>query len=484
MHIPISRTSKQSISDQIAQTIMERIGSGMYKEGEPLHSVRQLAKEIGVSVVTVIKAYRILEQKGFTVTQHGKGTFITTSNQAGPSNATPDYAWQAEVVDYSGRSMFGQHTKRSGVAKYPFHAATLSEELLPMNALRQATERASHDPRSFAGYSSPLGDEDLRETLSSYFQSNGSDVRASEIMITTGCQQGIDLVARTFIGAGDVVLVESPTYPAALDSFRSRGARIVPIPSDHQGIRMDLLTRLFDEQAPKVVYVVPTGQNPTGSIMDMETRRRLLDLAESFHCLIVEDDPWSEIHYERQIPPSMYRLDQNGHVIFLKGFSKTLAPGLRLGCLAAKGDIYSRLAGVKAIADLSTPLFNQRSFLHLLRGISLPDYYDSVRIHMTRKRESVQRLLQKYAAGSVQWVAPQAGPNFWLQTTIDTDALVIEAERERISFLPGSNCFIDLSGSRYLRIGFGAIPSEKLEEGIAELCKLINNQEKTKETQR
>lgn len=483
MYFPISRTGKQSISSQIAQTMMERIGSGMYKEEEPLPSVRHLAKEIGVSVVTVIKAYRILEQKGFTVTQHGKGTFITRPSQRQQPTAAPVFEWQAAVHDYSGRSMFGQHQARSVVAEFPFHAATLSEEQLPLNALRRATERAAHDPRSFVGYSSPLGDEDLREAVSSYLQAVGGGVHASELMITTGCQQGIDLVARTFIGAGDVVLIESPTYPAALDSFRSRGARIVQIPCDQQGIRMDLLTRLFDEQAPKLMYLIPTGQNPTGRMMDLATRRSILDLAESFHCLIVEDDPWSEIYYERQVPPSIYSMDQKGHVIFLKGFSKTLAPGLRLGCLAAKGSVFSRLASVKAIADLSTPLFNQRSFLHLLQGISLADYYDSIRLQMTKKREIVQQLLQKHAPTSVKWEAPQAGPNFWLQTAGNTDALFIEAKRQGISFLPGSSCFVDLSGSHFLRVGFGATPLAKLETGIEALGELIANQAKAKDSE-
>ncbi|WP_242774863.1 PLP-dependent aminotransferase family protein [Brevibacillus parabrevis] len=479
MHISLDKTGKESLTVQIAQAVIERISSVIYEAGELLPSVRKLAKEIGVSVLTVIRAYKIVEEKGYAVTLHGKGTYVRRLEKAAPPAASHDYEWQESYYDYVGRSIFGQQTPRGSRLLFPFHSATLSkEEHLPFEALQKATALAARDPHTFAEYSSPLGDLPLREHLAHAFQQRGIRVTESELMVTTGCQQGIDLVARTFAGPGDIVMVESPTYPAALDAFRSRGATILPIPCDSSGIRIDLLTRMFDQRPPKLIYVIPTGQNPTGKIMSEQTRRSLLALAESFHCLIVEDDPWSELHYTANIPPSICSMDQNGHVIYLKGYSKVIAPGLRIGCLVARGSVFLRLANVKAIADLATPLFNQRSFYHLLQTVSDERYFESVRAKMKRKKERVDKLLRQHGGASLTWEAPQAGPNFWLQTSANTEALSLLAKPHGLSFLPGAACFTDLSGGGHIRIGFGSVPDDKLEEGIALLCRLIEKQRK------
>jgi DNA-binding transcriptional MocR family regulator len=261
-----------------------------------------------------------------------------------------------------------------------------------------------------------------------------------------------------------------------LDAFRSRGVTLIPIPTDHTGMRLDILQQLCDIHPPKMIYTLPTGQNPTGSVMSIHKRQTLLEIAQSYNTLIVEDDPWEELYFEDLPPRSLFSLDRSGHVIYMKGFSKTIAPGLRLSVIAARGSVYQRLLHAKAVTDLSTPLFNQRILLHLLEQ-NMNEHYYKVRGQLKKRRDEIHQLLKRHAPSVWTWTLPTAGPFFWLTSTVgvNTDALFVKAESQGVLFFPGSFFYSGNSESSSLRIGFATLPESQIHEAILTLCQLLHN---------
>lgn len=483
MNILLDRTSRVSLSEQIQLALADRIRSGLYQAGDRLPSVRKLSREVGVSLMTAVLAYEKLEATGYAQRHHGKGTFVTIPSSEKDeilkeTTPKPSYDWQLAIPDYAGRSMF-RHigaVNRQDV-KYPLHRIKLhTEELLPIQHLQRALQHASSDLSSIGDYAPAAGDEALRSTLASFLQDKGCALTASDLLITTGSQQAIDLVARTFLGPGDLVAVESPTFPGALDAFRSRGATLISIPSDHTGMRLDMLQQLCDMHPPKMIYTLPTGQNPTGSVLSIQKRLTLLEIAQSYNTLIVEDDPWQELYFEDVPPRSLFSMDRTGHVIYLHGFSKSISPGLRLSAIAARGSVYQRLLHAKAVTDLCTPLYNQRILLHLLEQ-NMNEHFHKVRGQLKKRRDKVHQLLKRHASSDWIWTPPAAGPFFWLTSTagVNTDALFAAAELQGVLFFPGSFFYSGSPERNSLRIGFAALPEAQIQEAILTLCQLLQN---------
>lgn len=433
--------------------------------------------------MTSVLAYEKLEATGYAQRHHGKGTFVRIPSSEKdeilpPINQKPSYDWQLTLPDYLGRSMF-RHigaVNRQDV-KYPLHRIKLhTEELLPLQHLQRAIQRASSDRSSICDYAPAAGDEALRKTLTSYFRQKNFALTASELLITTGTQQAIDLVARTFLGPGDIVAVESPTFPGALDAFRSRGATLISIPTDHTGMRLDILQQLCDVRPPKLIYTLPTGQNPTGSVMSIQKRLTLLEIAQNYNSLILEDDPWEELYFKDVPPRSLFSMDRTGHVIYVQGFSKSVAPGLRLSVIAARGFVYQRLLHAKAVTDLCTPLFNQRVLLHLLNQ-DMNEHFKKTREKLRNIRNKIHQLLKRHALTGWTWTPPVAGPFFWITSTVgvNTDALFVEAERKGVLYFPGSHFYSESPERNSLRIGFATLPEAQIQEAILTLCQLLQN---------
>lgn len=266
-------------------------------------------------------------------------------------------------------------------------------------------------PELMATYGNFQGDAELREVMCRHLHSRGVEVQASDVMITSGTQQGIDLVARTFVGPGDTVYLEGPSYTGAIDVFAGRGAEMIFVPMDSEGMRIDVLTRLCDKRPPKVIYTNPTFQNPSGVTMSIARRQRLLELARSYRCLIVEDDPFSDLYFHKPPPPPIKSMDEEGHVVYMKSFSKVIAPGCRIACVAAGGNILSRLIAAKSASDLGSPLLNQRAVLPFISR-RYDAYAKQLRTLLRGRMEAAVKLLKRYAPpGSyLERAGRQAGP--------------------------------------------------------------------------
>ncbi|OYD06187.1 PLP-dependent aminotransferase family protein [Paludifilum halophilum] len=474
MNIELNRGSRIPLARQIKQAIADRILSGYFKKGARLPSVRKLAQSLRVSPVTVIHALDLLETKGLVKRIHGKGTFVYEDENESETEQTEEPT-PFPVSDYLHRSQHWYFHQRE--SEINFSLCAVHPELLPASDLAQSIRQlAMKDPEVLVQYGEIQGDLELRRTMAKNLAREHLALSPQEVLVTNGAQQGIDLVARSFIGPGDLVVTEEPTYTAAIDAFRSRGANLLTVPMDEEGIRIDKLTALLDTYKPKLIYTIPSFQNPTGNVMSAKRRRELFDLARHTNCLILEDDPWSEIFFDKAPPPPIKSLDQSGHVIYLKGISKMLSPGCRVGFLTASGTVLHRLVAAKTHADLGNPLLNQKVILPLLQPENLSSLLKQLRTVLKKRRDTALRLLRHYAPPQIQWTIPQGGLNLWisLPERIRANSLLQEAEKRRISFLPGSSCYPGDPEWNHLRISFSYVDEGQLKEGIQKLCSILS----------
>ncbi|WP_342495879.1 PLP-dependent aminotransferase family protein [Bacillus sp. FSL K6-0994] len=487
MHIDIHRHSDTSLSNQIYFSIIDHIQSGLLQQGEKLPTVRDLAKQLNVSLVTAAKAYTRLKDDGYLTTVQGKGTFVDEQQEQAetPVPSSTSFDWQLSIPDYLPRSQFAQY-------HYVEEAINLSSSmidpgLLPNRYLEKEMQHVlARHPQIMSKYGEIQGDLQLRQVIQSFLEKLDVPSTPENILVTSGSQQGLDLVARTFIGPDDVVVMEAPTYPGAIDVFMGRGARIITVPVDHEGMNMKQLQSICDKYKPKLIYTIPTFHSPTGASMSMKRRKQLLLLAQSIDCLIVEDDPYRELYFEKKPPAPIKSLDHDGHVIYLRGLSKTLAPGCRIGIITASGSIFNRLLAAKANNDLGSPLLTQKAILPFLTSKKMIDHTKKLRTALKVRRDLMMDVLTKHAPKDVTWQIPQGGLNLWLSfpSWVDTRALLHEARKQQITFLPGSVCYPGEPKQNYIRLSFSYVNEKALAEGVEKLCGIFQQALSTPQNQK
>ncbi|WP_151735873.1 PLP-dependent aminotransferase family protein ['Paenibacillus yunnanensis' Narsing Rao et al. 2020] len=474
MHIDLLRGTEVSLPQQISGTLAQRITSGLLSPGTRLPSVRTLAASLAVSQMTVSKAYAELEKRGHIVCSQGKGCFVAEEVKQ-PAEGMA--SWQDGYDDYLPRAQLWRNFDSLKV-QYPFHLASIHHELLPLADIgRIMAKLVTEHPELMGTYGNFQGDLELREVMRAHLLDRGIPLHSSELMITSGTQQGIDLVARTFVGPGDTVYMESPSYTGAIDVFAGRGAEIIAVPTDSEGMRVDVLTRMCDRRKPKLIYTLPTFQNPSGVTLSMARRQRLLELARSYRCLIVEDDPFSDLYFRQAPPLPIKALDREGHVVYMKSFSKVIAPGCRIACVAASGDILSRLIAAKSASDLGSPLLTQRAVLPFIAR-RYDAYAAKLRISLRERMEKAAQLLKQYAPPGVEWAPPEGGLNLWLKlpAAINIRELHGLAEREGVSFLPGEVCQAGDQASPYIRLCYSQMPEAEMVQGLTQFLQLLARQ--------
>jgi len=271
------------------------------------------------------------------------------------------------------------------------------------------------------------------------------------------------------------VYVEGPTYSGAIDVFAARGARIITVPVDHEGMRIDILSRLSDVNPPKLIYTVPTFHNPTGTVMSASRRARLLELARSYNALILEDDAFSDAWFRTEPPRAIKSLDRNGHVILAKGFSKILSPGCRVSALVASGSILGRLIAAKTIADLGSPTLNQRAILPVLQTGLFQRHLKRLRSALKSRRDLVLELLKRHAPRGVTWTEPEGGFNLWVTMPEGTSAtdLYALAQRAGVAILPGIACYANEPEHHRFRLSYSLMAEDELREAVVILCDVL-----------
>ncbi|NLE74045.1 MAG: PLP-dependent aminotransferase family protein [Actinobacteria bacterium] len=310
-----------------------------------------------------------------------------------------------------------------------------------------------------------------------------TQIDPQRVIITTGGQQAIDLVAKAFLDPGDVVLAESPAYPGALTTFLSYQADVVHVPMDEDGIIPEGVEETLDRLAvhgrrPKFLYVVPNFSNPSGVSLSLERRRRLVDLAAERDLLLVEDNPYGLLRFEGGIPPTLLSLDRAGSVVYVGSFSKIISPGIRTGYVVAPTAVYQKLVLGKQAADLCSSTLNQLFVHEFVASGMWKDYISRLRSLYVSRRDTLLRALKKEFPEGAEWTHPQGGFFVWatLPGGIHTGDLLVKAIDENVAFVRGDAFFVDGQGTASMRLSFSYMKEELIEEGVKRLGRVIRDQ--------
>ena len=332
-------------------------------------------------------------------------------------------------------------------------------------------------------YGPTEGMDELKACIVRVMAEEGMDVGEDELLVTTGGQQVIDLVCKTLIDPGDVIVAEGPTYPGAVPTFGAYEADVVQIEMDADGMRIDLLEETLQRlqregRTPKFIYTVPTFQNPAGVTMGLERRHRLVRLAAERELLILEDNPYGLLRYEGDPLPPLYALDGGEYVVYLGTFSKILSPGLRLGWTAAPRPVLEKLNLGKQGADLCSSTFGQYFVIEYFARRDWRDLLGSLRELYRRRRDTMLDALAEHFPREAQWTRPGGGLFIWatLPDYIDTTDLLARALREHVAFVPGRAAYLDGRGGSAMRLNFSGVGEDDLREGVARIGKVVNEQ--------
>jgi 2-aminoadipate transaminase len=314
----------------------------------------------------------------------------------------------------------------------------------------------------------------LREWIAEHHSKrSGTTISVDQVLITTGSQQGLDLLSKVLIDVGSTVLVETPTYLGALQAFSLAEPNYQSLHSDPAGLIPEAITPQVCKDA-RFLYCLPNFQNPTGRRLPLERRRQLSQITAHAGVLVIEDDPYGELYYQGEPLPSLLSMNPDG-VVYLGSFSKVLAPGLRVGYLIAPVVLHRKLVQAKQAADLHTPSFTQRIVYSTIKDGFLDVHLPQVRTLYASQCQAMLAALQRHFPPSVQWNRPEGGMFIWvdLPSHIDSAELLEAAIRESVAFVPGSPFYANDPQSNTLRLSFVTVPPARIETGIERLGALL-----------
>ena len=329
-------------------------------------------------------------------------------------------------------------------------------------------------------YSTTEGYKPLREMIARHTARYSVEVSADNIMITSGSQQALDFIGRLFLNRGDYIVVESPTYLGALQAWNAYGAQYIPVRSDENGMIVDELEAAL-RVGPKFIYVLPNFQNPSGSTLSLERRKKLIEIADKYGVPIVEDDPYGQLRYEGEHIPSVVALDSefrgpngghySGNVIYLSTFSKLLAPGLRLAWVIAPVEVTRKLVMTKQAADLHTSSFNQYVAYEVAKGGFLDEHVKVIRSTYKERRDVMIEMMEEMFPQGVTWRKPHGGMFLWGVLPEDMDAADVlkRAIEKRVAFVPGQAFHPNGGGKNTMRLNFSFSAPDMIREGITRM---------------
>ncbi len=353
----------------------------------------------------------------------------------------------------------------------------------PESFAAQMTRIAQESSAQALQYGPTEGFAETKECIREVMRAEGMDPDPDDVIVTTGGQQAIDLIAKTLVDPGDVVIAEAPTYPGAVPVFCSYQAETVQVEVDGEGMRVDELETLLDRLAaggrrPKFIYSVPSFQNPAGVTMSPERRRRLVAIARERELLLVEDNPYGLLRYEGEPVEPLYKLDGGDYVLYVGTLSKILSPGIRLGWLCAPPPVMEKVVLGKQAADLCTSTLTQYFVREYFADGRWLDYVGDLCGIYRERRDAMLEALERFFPGRATWSQPAGGLFCWatLPDYIDTTDLLAKALRDNVAFVPGAAAFTDGRGGSSMRLNFSASTADEIREGIRRIGSVVGEQ--------
>lgn len=425
---------------QIARAITQAIQEGRIAANTRLPSIRSLARELEVNPVTVVSAYRHLEQQGYAWSKPGSGTYSGSVQTTAPAR---QISVPADAINFA--------------------SSTPTPDIFPVEDFRQHLNRIlDRDGGHAFGYQESQGYFPLRESFAQYLLNLSIEADPRQIHIISGAQQGIDIAAKMLCAHGDTVVVEDPTYPGAMAAILSRGGRPLSVPLTPDGPDLVALEELFSRHRPRFFYCMPNYQNPTGCTWTVAIRQAVLELAHRHQVYIVEDDFLTELNFCHHQNTPLKALDTRGRVLYIKSFSKILMPGLRLGLLLSPADLVDAAGEAKHLSDISSSGLLQRAFdLYLREGAWQRHLQEMKAIYEQRYHELTRHISQL----PLKFTPPGGGLHLWLGANQDCDALARRSLEKKLLLIPGSQ--FSPKFRDHFRLSFAAVHLGQIKEGIA-----------------
>jgi DNA-binding transcriptional MocR family regulator len=358
--------------------------------------------------------------------------------------------------------------------------------MFDVDGIREAVNAALTEEAGAAlQYGATEGYNPLREQLAAFMTSKGNTgVKPEDLIVATGRQQALDLLGKTLISPGDKVIVEGPTFLATIQCFRLYGAELITAPVDGDGVKTDELEQLIEQHKPKFVYLIPTFGNPSGAMLSLERRQRVLEMAVKHNTLIVEDDPYGDLYFGEAPPPSLLALSASvpgsrDLLVHCGSLSKVLSPGLRVGWMVGPAELLGKATMCKQFSDAHTSTFAQATAAQYLKAGRMPATLAKVRAVYAERASTMGNALRRELGDAIEFVQPQGGLFVWARLTgaggkvADGGELAKRAIEKGVAFVPGAPFYANNPDHATLRLSFATVGLEKIEEGVGRLAQAI-----------
>src|SRR5690348_318451 len=481
---------------QLRDQMRALVHSGELRPGDRIPASRELAAELKIHRTTVATAYAELESEGLIEGFVGKGTYISVKN--GAREFTPAPRQQGGALRWE--SLFADERAGEGLSRLmpqvaddtiAFVNAKPSENSFPVEEVRKcANDVLKREGRDILQLGSSDGYEPLREELLTNLRAEGIAAKEGNLLVTDGCQQSLDLLAKAFLRTGDAVIVGNPTYPGVLSVLSQARVRCLPAPVDthrfgqpYAGLDVNAVESALEQNRVKLIVVTPDFQNPTGTTLPAEARKKLLDVAAYFQVPIVEDHIYARLRLRGTAVPSLKAMDRNGIVIQIDSFSKMAFPGLRVGWCVGPERVIERLRQLKQVSDLHTDQLSQATLAEFAKTGMLEKHLKRMIGIYARRLEALEKSMERHLPAGVEWTRPEGGMSVWitLPPGLDAAELLIHAREKGVLFVPGRYFYVGSRLPNTLRLGFAGVEEKDIARGILTLGHVIETELKKKQ---
>lgn len=471
MYMRIDRASTKPLYQQLVAEIQQRIRSGALPNGSRLPPVREMARDLGVTRLTVHSAYSELQAGGWVEATVGRGTFVAARPE--PSASSADLG-----REFSHAGLISDMLRMTQIPGMRSLAmADAAAELFPTREFARTIEEAlAHDSAAMLAYTSAQGEPLLRTVLADLVRERGVHSGPDRLVVTSGVTQGLALVARTLAGPGDAVLVEQPTYVGAINVLSRQNLRLIGVPMDDDGMDVEVLESLILAHRPRFLYTIPTFHNPTGVCLSSARRATLLEIAARHRLPIVEDDIYAPIALDHAAPPALKSSDPADLVIYLSSFSKAALPGSRIGYVVAPAGLLKRLIAAKQADDLCSPTLMQRALALFIEHGHYASHLRRAIPHYRVRRDALLEAMAHYFPSNAHWTTPGGGFAIWVRLPhgMSTTDLYLAAIERGVAFAPGDFFFASPISAPYMRLAYSSHPPDTLREITRILGELLN----------
>ena len=472
-HIRLETASELPIYRQLADAIQLAMDKGALLHGDRLPPTRELAGLLGLNRTTVSAAYALLEQAGSLQGVVGRGSFVVRSSATTPAELDWETLLGPVYADAAA----------SPEPAYNFANSKPAEECFPMAEFRRLAKEVIDSPEAseLLQLGSPYGYAPLRRYLSHESAASGIGRANDDLIVTNGCQQALDLIARILVEENTPVLVEDPAYHGLLRVFARARAQLLPVPVSASGLNLQVLEHLAAQHRPRLLVLTPDFQNPTGITLPLEQRRAILGLAARFGIAVVEIAIYRDLRYRGAAPPSLKQLDETGNVISIGSYSKIAFPGLRVGWVTAPRPVVARLAEAKQTADLHSDQLSQAVLLRFAESGELLRHIEQTRKVGAERLQSALDACGRALPAGTRYSRPEGGMNLWVELPLPLTAeTLLNAARERgVAFLPGNYFSHKDAHRRSFRLSFGGLSPKEITAGMRILGAVAAEQMRT-----